>query len=153
MILIILPISANILQTALRASGPPRHTDRPAMQYEAVAQVISFLRRHDLPELPLYFGRLFDAVHQADQVAQADAVSICNYGRFPENIAHDQVRALSAHAGKSQQFLECLGDIVRTFMQAEMSLALLGPSPQGRTIFSISSVSASASAATEGNFS
>ena len=67
------------------------------MQYEAVAQVISFLRRHDLPELPLYFGRLFDAVHQADQVAQADAVSICNYGRFPENIA--QTTTLSGMKG------------------------------------------------------
>ena len=69
MIFIILAISANILQTTLRASGPPRHADRPAMQNEAVAEIISFLRRHDLPEFPLYFGGLLNTVHQADQVA------------------------------------------------------------------------------------
>ena len=38
-------------------------------------------------------------------------------------------------------------------MQALISLALLGPRPQGLTIFSISSAVVSASAATDGNFS
>ena len=75
------------------------------MQNEAVAQIISFLRRHDLPKLPLYFGRFFDTVHQADQVAQTNAVSIRNYGRLAENVTHDQIRALSAHTGESQQLI------------------------------------------------
>ena len=112
MILIILPISANILQTALSTSGPPRHTDRPAMQNEAVAEIISFLCRHDLPEFPLYFGGLLNTLHQADQIAQTDAVSIRNYGRLAENVTHDQIRALSAHTGESQQLIEGFRDIV-----------------------------------------
>lgn len=112
MIFIILAMSANILQTTLRASGLPRHTDRPAMQNEAVAQIISFLRRHDLPKLPLYFGGLLNTVHQADQVAQTNAVSIRNYGRLAENVTHDQIRALSAHTGESQQLIEGFRDII-----------------------------------------
>ena len=112
MILIILPISANILQTALSTSGPPRHTDRPAMQNEAVAEIISFLCRHDLPEFPLYFGWLLNTVHQADQIAQTDAVSIRNNGGLAENVTHDQIRALSAHTWERQQLIEGFRDIV-----------------------------------------
>ena len=112
MVFIILAISANILQTTFRTFGPSRHADRPAMQDEAVAQVVPLLRRHDLPEFPLYFGGLFDAVHQADQVAQADAVGIRDNCRFAENIAHDQVRALSANTGESKQLIEGFRDIV-----------------------------------------
>ena len=112
MIFIILAISANILQTTLRASGPPRHADRPAMQNEAVAEIISFLRRHDLPEFPLYFGGLLNTVHQADQIAQTDAVSIRNNGGLAENVTHDQIRALSAHTWERQQLIEGFRDIV-----------------------------------------
>ena len=112
MIFIILAISANILQTALSTSGPPRHTDRPAMQNEAVAEIISFLRGHDLPELPLYFGGLLYAVHHTNQVAEPDAVGIRDNSGLSEYIAHNQVGALSSHAGKSQKFLEGLRNIV-----------------------------------------
>ena len=136
MIFIILAISANILQTTLRASGPPRHADRPAMQNEAVAEIISFLRRHDLPEFPLYFGRFLDAVHQTDQVAQTDAVSIRNYGRLSENIAHDQVRTLSAHTGESQQLIEGFRDIVIVLFMKDLHAGrdvprFAGPKPAG----------------------
>ena len=112
MVFIILAISANILQTTFRTFGPSRHADRPSMQDEAMAEIISFLRGHDLPKFPLNFSRLLDTVHQADQVAQTDAMGIRDYSRFSENIAHDQVRALSAHTGESQQLIEGFRDIV-----------------------------------------
>ena len=103
---------AYILQTAIRTSGPPCHADRPPMQNEAVAQIIPLLRGHDLPKLPLYFGRFLNAVHKADQIAQTDAVSIRDNGRLAEYIAHDQIGTLSAHARKSQQLLEGFRDTV-----------------------------------------
>ena len=120
MVFIILAISANILQTTLRTSGPSSHADRPAVQNKPMAQIISLFRRHDLPELPLYFGGLLDAVHQADQVAQTDAVSIRDNGRFAEHISHDQIRALSAHTGESQQFIEGFRDIVIVLLMQDL---------------------------------
>ena len=112
MVFIILAISANILQTTLRASGPARHAHRPPMQNEAVAQIIPLFRRHDLPKLPLYFGRFLNAVHKADQIAQTDAVSIRDNGRLAEYIAHDQIGALSAYTRKSQLLIEGFRDII-----------------------------------------
>ena len=97
MVFIILAISANILQTTFRTFGPSRHADRPPMQDEAMAEIVPLLRGHDLPKLPLYFGRFLNAVHKADQIAQTDAVSIRDNGRLAEYIAHDQIGTLSAH--------------------------------------------------------
>ena len=136
MVFIILAISANILQTTFRTFGPSRHADRPPMQDEAMAEIVPLLRGHDLPKLPLHFCRLLNTVHQADQVAQADAVSICNYGRFPENIAHDQVRALSANTGESKQLIEGFRDIVIVLLMQDLHACrdvprFTGPQPAG----------------------
>ena len=120
MVFIILAISANVFQTTLRTFGPARYTDRPAMQDEAMAQVISLFRRYDLPEFPLYFGGLLDAVHQADQVAQTDAVSIRDNSRFAKHVSHDQICALSAHTGESQQLIEGFRYIVIVFLMQDL---------------------------------
>ena len=77
-----------------------------------MTQVIPLLRGYDLPEFPLYFGRFLNAVYKADQVAKTNAMSIGDNGRLSENIAHDQICALSAYTGKSQQFLEGLRNII-----------------------------------------
>ena len=53
----------------------------------------------------------------------------------------------SKSSGTMSLYFSC-----RTFMQREMSRALLGPRPQGLTISSISSTGAAARAATVGNF-
>ena len=76
------------------------------MKDESVAQVVALLRRHDLPQLSLYFGRLLDPVHKTDQIAEPDTVSVCDDGRFSKYVAHDQIGAFSPNAGQSQKFLE-----------------------------------------------
>ena len=68
------------------------------MFHEAVAEIISFLRRNDLPERHLNFFRVLDPVHETNPVCQADAVGIGDDRRFSEDITHDEVRALSSDA-------------------------------------------------------
>ena len=131
-----LPVPADILQTAFAALRPAGDTYSPSVVNEAVAEIISLFRRNDLPELAFHLRRLFDPVDKTDEIAQADTVGIRDDRGFAEHVAHDQVGALAPHAG-----------------QALISRALLRPRPQGRTISSICSGSAAASAGTSGNFS
>ena len=76
------------------------------MHHKTMAQIAAFLGRDDLPQGHFYFLRLLDAVHKADPVAQPDAVGICHDGWLAKHIAHDEVRALAAHAGQSQQLFK-----------------------------------------------
>ena len=105
-------MAADVAQAAGGALGASGDADGAAVVYEAVAEVIALFRRDDLPQFALYFCRLFDIVDEADQVAEADAVGIGDDGRFAEDIAHDEVGALSADAGQGQEFFEGLRHMV-----------------------------------------
>ena len=76
------------------------------MHHEAVAQVAALLGRDDLPQGHLHLLRLLDAIHEADLVAQPDAVGVGDDGGLAEHIAHDQVCALAPHAGQGKQFVK-----------------------------------------------
>ena len=76
------------------------------MHHKAVAQVAALFGRNDLPQGHFHLLRFLDAVHQANFVAQTDAVGVCYDGRFAEHIAHDEVGAFAPHPGQSQKFLK-----------------------------------------------
>ena len=100
---------AEAAGSALRAAGD---ADGAAVVYEAVAEVIAFFGRNDLPQFALHFRGFFDVVNEADQVAQADAVGIGDDSGFAEDIAHNEVSALSTDTGQSQEFIEGLRHMV-----------------------------------------
>lgn len=93
-------LSADIVQTALVAVRfRSCRTHSASVIDEAVAEVVAFFRRDDLPESHLDFLRIF-LIDQTDTVAQADTVCIRHDRRLAEYIAHDQVGTFTAHARK-----------------------------------------------------
>ena len=99
-------IPADILQAAAFTFGFAGIADGPAVHDEPMAQVAALFGRDDLPQCHFHLLRFFDAVHQTDLIAQADAVGVRYDGRLAEHIAHDKVRALPAHAGQRQQLFK-----------------------------------------------
>ena len=69
---------------------------------KTVAEIIAFFRRDDLPESHFHLFRILHVMDKADAVGKADTVSICYNGGLAEHIAHDQVGALAAHAGRTK---------------------------------------------------
>ena len=108
--------AADIGQTALFAGRLAGVADGPAVQDEAVAKVAALLGRDDLPQQHLHLLGLFDVVHQADAVAQPDAVGIGDDGRLAEHVPHDEVGALAADAGQGQQFFKGGGHLAVVFV-------------------------------------
>ena len=104
-------VTAYGTQAADPASGTAGDTDRRAVMDEAVAEVASLFRRDDLPQLPLHFDRLTEAIHKSDQVAQTDTMSIGNNRGFSENIPHDQLCAFSPDSWEGQYFLKGVRNI------------------------------------------
>ena len=86
---------------------------------EAVAEIIPLFRRNDLPELAFHLRRLFDPVDKTDEIAQADTVGIRDDRGFAENVAHDQIRALSPHAGKCQKLFKRLRHMIVVFFMQD----------------------------------
>jgi hypothetical protein len=81
-------VPADVPQAAAVALGPPRDADGPAVVDEPVTEVAAFLRRNDFPELALDLRGLFYMVHQAEQIAEADAVCVGDDRGFPEDVTH-----------------------------------------------------------------
>ena len=80
----------------------PCCTDVPAMLHQSVTEIIPLFRWNDLPQFHLYFFRFLDVFYQSHAVHQTDTVCVCDDRRFSEDITHDEVRALAAHAGRTK---------------------------------------------------
>ena len=152
-----------VLLTDIREHTPftvrcrPRSTDLASVLHKPVAERASFFRRHNFPECHLHLLRILAVMHEPDAVAQPDAVRIRHNRRLFEYIAHNQVRTFPSHARELQKCVKSSGTWLwyssRSMrMQALMSRALLFPRPHGRTISSISSGVAFASASISGYF-
>ena len=127
------------------------------MHHETMAQITALFRRDDLPERHLHLLRFLDAVHKADLVAQADAVGVGDDGGLPNTSPMIRFALLRPTPGSASSSSKVVGTLQSYLsrsirIQAEMSRALLRPSPQGLTMASMSSGSAPASAATDGYF-
>ena len=110
------------------------------------------------PIMPSQLFRVFYPINQSNPVDQTDTMCIRNDRRFAKNISHDQVGTFLPTPGRLRIDLKSVGILplyssLKTFIHLLMSLALLFPRPQGRTISSISATSAAASASTVGYFS
>ena len=86
------------------------------MVYHPVAEITAFFRRNDLPQFLFDFCRFLNAVHQADAVAQPDAVGVSHDGRLAEHIPHNQVGAFAAHTGQAQQRVKVAGHFAAVFI-------------------------------------
>ena len=107
----------DICQTAfLTMRLRPRCTDVSSVIYQPVAEITAFFRRNDLPQFLFDFCRFLNAVHQADAVAQPDAVGVSHDGRLAEHIPHNQVGAFAADSRKFQQFIKIIRDFSIIFI-------------------------------------
>ena len=97
--------------------------DFPAVINKTMAEIAAFLRRNDFPQLPFYFSRLLYIVHQADQIAEPDAVRVRDNRRFSENISHDQIGAFSSHTRKGEKLLKVIRNLVMIFFMQYLHTA------------------------------
>ena len=115
---------AEIPQAALftlRAAGV---ADGTAVQNDTVTEIRGALRRKNLPEGCFYFFGLFEIVHEAETVGNADAVRIHHHGtRHPVEIAEQEVRGLAADAGEFHEFFHGVGDLSVVLFQKNDSAA------------------------------
>ena len=82
-------LSADIIQTAFVAVRlRPCRTHSASVIDEAVAEVVAFFRRDDLPERHFDFFRIL-FVDETDTVTQADTVRVSDDRRLAKYIAHD----------------------------------------------------------------
>ena len=147
-------VSADILQTADPALRMPCDADCPSVIDESVTEIAAFLRRNDFPQFPLDLCRLSDIVHKTDQIAEADAVCICDDGRLSEDVSHHQIGTLSSYTGELQKLPHRIRDtIMILFVQHPHAAGdisgLARPQAAGSdNLFG----AAAARAATDGNF-
>lgn len=107
-----LVISTEITETAFIALRAARDADGAAVVDEAVAELIAFLGRDNFPQFLLHLCGLLDVIHEADQVAEADAVRVRDDRGLAEDVAEDEIRTLSADAGEGEELLHGVRHLV-----------------------------------------
>ena len=78
----------------------PCHTQRPAMEHHAVAEVVGLLRGNDTAQLLLHLQGILAAVGDAQPPGDADAVGVADIAILAVNVAQDQVGGLAPHTGQ-----------------------------------------------------
>ena len=76
------------------------------------------LGRQDLPQLHLDLHRIFEVIHKAEEIRNADAVRVHDRGAGDlEHVAEDEVRGLAPDAGQSRQLLHRARQLPAVFLQ------------------------------------
>ena len=87
-----------VLEAAALALRSARYAYGSPMQNKPVAKIVAFLRRYDLPQRSLYLCRIFDIIHQSNEIAEPYTVGVRDDSRLSEHISHHKVCALPTHA-------------------------------------------------------
>ena len=110
-------LRANILQaTLITIRCRPCRTNSAAMVNETVTKITSLFRRDNFPKCHLHLLWLFNTIHKSHSICEANAMGIGHDSRRAKHIAHNQIRTLSSHSWKCQQFIKCLRHLAIIFI-------------------------------------
>ena len=90
------------------------------MVNKTVAETAPLFRRHQFPELHLYFFRLLDAIHNTDSVYQTNTMRVGHNGRFSEDVSHNQVCTFSADTREFQQGVKIVRNLSAVLVSQDL---------------------------------